>query len=118
MSPFVRFACLLVLVEFETLFHGAIGQDAVNPQILKRFEYKHSFRAPNLAQRDGSIPFWVVTGDGIASSEQLRLAPSMRSRRGIAWNKRAMVESDNFEAEVALKVNGQGRVGADGMAIW
>lgn len=27
----------------------------------RRFEYKHSFRAPNLAQRDGSIPFWVVS---------------------------------------------------------
>lgn len=53
--------------------------------IHRRFEYKHSFRAPNLAQRDGSIPFWMVTGDAIASGEQLRLAPSMRSRRGCIY---------------------------------
>uniref|UniRef100_A0A915ELU2 arginyltransferase n=1 Tax=Ditylenchus dipsaci TaxID=166011 RepID=A0A915ELU2_9BILA len=90
----------------------------VAKEIMLRFEYKHSFRTPNLAQRDGSIPFWVVTGDAIASSEQLRLAPSMRSRKGIAWNKRAMVESENFEMEIALKVTGQGRIGADGLAIW
>ena len=86
--------------------------------VHRRFEYKHSFRAPNLAQRDGSIPFWIVTGDAIASSEQLRLAPSMRSRKGIAWNKRAFVESENFEIEMAIKVTGQGRVGADGLALW
>ena len=86
--------------------------------VHRRFEYKHSFRAPNLAQRDGSIPFWMITGDAIASSEQLRLAPSMRSRKGIAWNKRAFVESENFEIEMAFKVTGQGRVGADGLALW
>ncbi|KAI1722185.1 legume-like lectin family domain-containing protein [Ditylenchus destructor] len=85
---------------------------------FKRFEYKHSFRTPNLAQRDGSIPFWIVSGDAIASSEQLRLAPSMRSRKGIAWNKRPMVESENWEVDVALKVTGQGRIGADGLAVW
>ncbi|KAF8368125.1 ile-1, partial [Pristionchus pacificus] len=86
--------------------------------LFRRFEYKHSFRAPNLAQRDGSIPFWTVAGDAIASGEQLRLAPSMRSRKGIAWNKRAMTESENFELEVSLKITGQGRIGADGLAIW
>jgi len=101
------------------LVTSAFGQqqNSQNP-VLKRFEYKHSFRAPNLSQRDGTIPFWSVTGDAIASSEQLRLAPSMRSRKGIAWNKRALMESDNFELEVALKITGQGRIGADGMAIW
>lgn len=86
--------------------------------VFKRFEYKHSFRAPNLAQRDGSIPFWMVSGDAIASSDQLRIAPSMRSRKGIAWNKRPMSESENFQIDVSLKITGQGRIGADGMAIW
>lgn len=86
--------------------------------MLRRFEYKHSFRIPNLSQRDGTIPFWSVQGDATASGEQLRLAPSMRSRRGIAWNKRAMVESDHWELDVAFKITGQGRIGADGLAIW
>ncbi|CAB3410836.1 unnamed protein product [Caenorhabditis bovis] len=90
---------------------------AQNDAIFKRFEYKHSFRAPNLAQRDGSIPFWLVSGDAIASGEQLRLAPSMRSRKGIAWNKRAFT-GDNFQLDVVLKIGGQGRVGADGLGIW
>uniref|UniRef100_A0A8R1J041 L-type lectin-like domain-containing protein n=1 Tax=Caenorhabditis japonica TaxID=281687 RepID=A0A8R1J041_CAEJA len=91
---------------------------AQNNPVFKKFEYKHSFRAPNLAQRDGSIPFWIVSGDAIASGEQLRLAPSMRSRKGIAWNKRAFVESENFQVDIALKIGGQGRVGADGLGIW
>uniref|UniRef100_A0A183BXI3 L-type lectin-like domain-containing protein n=1 Tax=Globodera pallida TaxID=36090 RepID=A0A183BXI3_GLOPA len=87
-------------------------------EAIRRFEYKHSFRTPNLAQRDGTIPFWTVAGDAIASGEQLRLAPSMRSRKGLAWNKRAFTESDHFELQFAFKVTGQGRVGGDGLAIW
>ncbi|KAJ1373744.1 hypothetical protein KIN20_036240 [Parelaphostrongylus tenuis] len=96
----------------------AVGFVAGQNPVFKRFEYKHSFRAPNLAQRDHSIPFWTVSGDAIASQDQLRLAPSMRSRKGIAWNKRPFTESDNFQIDVSLKVTGQGRIGADGMAIW
>lgn len=34
-----------------------------------------------------------------------------------AWNKLPF-KNENFELEVALKVTGQGRVGADGLAIW
>uniref|UniRef100_A0A1I7XGQ3 arginyltransferase n=1 Tax=Heterorhabditis bacteriophora TaxID=37862 RepID=A0A1I7XGQ3_HETBA len=60
----------------------------------------------------------TVSGDAIASGEQLRLAPSMRSRKGISWNKRPMVESENFQVDMSFKVSGQGRIGADGMAIW
>ncbi|EYB85583.1 hypothetical protein Y032_0295g1650 [Ancylostoma ceylanicum] len=96
----------------------AVGLANGQLPIFRKFEYKHSFRAPNLAQRDGSIPFWMVSGDAIASGEQLRLAPSMRSRKGIVWNKRPMQESENFQIDVSLKVTGQGRIGADGMAIW
>ncbi|CAD5205340.1 unnamed protein product [Bursaphelenchus okinawaensis] len=107
------FCFLLLLVQL-----GSSQQHVPNPnQMYRRFEYKHSFRAPNLAQRDGTIPFWVVTGDAIASSEQLRLAPSMRSRKGIAWNKRPYTEAENFEVEVAFKITGQ-RIGADGLGIW
>uniref|UniRef100_A0A0N4ZKD3 L-type lectin-like domain-containing protein n=1 Tax=Parastrongyloides trichosuri TaxID=131310 RepID=A0A0N4ZKD3_PARTI len=83
----------------------------------RKFEYKHSFRAPNLSQRDGSIPFWTITGDAIASSDQLRIAPSIKSRRGIAWNKKPFTESEFFEIETAIKITGQ-RLGADGLAIW
>ncbi|KAK5967417.1 L-type lectin domain-containing protein, partial [Trichostrongylus colubriformis] len=95
-----------------------VGMTMGQSPVFKRFEYKHSFRAPNLAQRDGSIPFWMVSGDAIASGDQLRIAPSMRSRKGIAWNKRPMTESENFQIDVSLKITGQGRIGADGMAIW
>uniref|UniRef100_A0A914VUV4 L-type lectin-like domain-containing protein n=1 Tax=Plectus sambesii TaxID=2011161 RepID=A0A914VUV4_9BILA len=102
----------LVLAMMATL------SSAQTPQLHRKFEYKHSFRAPNLAQRDGTIPFWMVSGDAIASMEQLRLAPSMRSRRGIAWNKRVMSESESFEVEMSIKVTGQGRIGADGLAVW
>jgi mannose-binding lectin 1 len=64
-------------------------------QVYRRFEYKHSFRVPNLSQRDGTVPFWTVLGDAQASGEQLRLAPSMRSRKGAAWNKRVFFAANN-----------------------
>lgn len=65
-----------------TLFRLSLLTEATNGIVHRRFEYKHSFRAPDLSQRDGTIPFWSITGDAVASKEQLRLAPSMRSRRG------------------------------------
>lgn len=34
---------------------------AQNSPVFRKFEYKHSFRSPNLAQRDGSVPFWLVS---------------------------------------------------------
>ena len=71
-----------ILCWFLLTFQSSFAQ-IEQPQILRRFEYKHSFRTPHLAQRDGTIPFWTVTGDAIASGEQLRLAPSMRSKKGL-----------------------------------
>lgn len=29
-----------------------------------------------------------------------------------------MAESDHFEIQIAFRVTGQGRVGADGIAVW
>ena len=74
----------------------------------RRFEYKYSFKGPNLVQRDGSIPFWDHGGrkcirrylpaaqllvclfngrflflpDAIASDESIRITPSLRSKKG------------------------------------
>ncbi|VIO95599.1 Legume-like lectin family protein [Brugia malayi] len=111
--------CTLVLfLSLITINRLSLLTQAVNGPVQRRFEYKHSFRAPDLCLRDGSIPFWSITGDAVASSEQLRLAPSMRSRKGLAWNKRVMAESSHFEVQVAFRVTGQGRIGADGIAIW
>jgi mannose-binding lectin 1 len=98
-------------------FFGDLNTNTHFGNIYSCKEKLKFLRAPNLAQRDGSVPFWIVTGDAIASNEQLRLAPSMRSRKGIAWNKRPFSESENFEIDFAFKVTGQ-RIGADGLALW
>ncbi|VDO93477.1 unnamed protein product [Soboliphyme baturini] len=87
-------------------------------EIRRRFEYKHSFRAPDLIDPTGKIIFWEVSGDAIASSDRLRLAPSMQSKRGIAWNTKPMVEGEFWEVEISLQVTGPGRIGADGLAVW
>lgn len=100
------------------LFHTFLI--CINAQLTpahKRFEYKYSFRVPKLAQRDGTVPFWIISGNAIASSEQIRLAPSMRSQQGIAWCNKPF-PYEHFEVEVALKITGQGRIGGDGLAIW
>lgn len=31
-------------------------------EVHKKFEYKHSFKPPYLAQKDGSVPFWEYGG--------------------------------------------------------
>lgn len=84
----------------------------------RKFEYKHSFRGPNLSQRDGTVPFWDIQGDAMASSERLRLAPSMRSKRGLAVSKKPFTQAEQWIVDMSFKVTGQGRVGADGLALW
>lgn len=94
---------------------GVVDTAAEAPH--RRFEYKYSFKGPHLAQSDGSIPFWVHTGNAIPSADQIRITPSLRSQKGSVWTKNT-VNFENWEAEVTFRVSGRGRTGADGLAIW
>ncbi|XP_028915699.1 protein ERGIC-53 [Ornithorhynchus anatinus] len=88
---------------------------AVPPR--RRFEYKYSFKGPHLVQSDGTVPFWVHTGNAIPSADQIRITPSLKSQRGSVWTK-AKSTFENWELEVTFRVTGRGRIGADGLAIW
>ncbi|XP_066143208.1 protein ERGIC-53 [Euwallacea fornicatus] len=85
--------------------------------VHKKFEYKYSFKPPYLAQRDGSVPFWEYGGNAIASSENVRLAPSLKSQKGAIWTKNPLV-FEFWEVDVAFRISGRGRIGADGLALW
>ncbi|XP_021357046.1 protein ERGIC-53-like [Mizuhopecten yessoensis] len=82
-----------------------------------RFEYKYSFKGPHLVQSDKSVPFWEYFGDSIASDENIRITPSLRSKKGQVWAKNPTTY-DMWSVEMVFKVTGRGRVGADGMALW
>ena len=86
------------------------------PEFVRRFEYKLSFKGPHLIFRDGTIPFWEFSGNAIASNDQVRITPSIKSQKGRIWTKNQMANPD-WEIEVIMRVNGRGRVGADGMVI-
>lgn len=87
------------------------------PDIQRRFEYKLSFKGPHLTFKDGTIPFWEHSGSAIPSNDQVRITPSIKSQKGRIWCKNP-VTADDWEIDVAVRVNGRGRIGADGMAIW
>ncbi|XP_060600657.1 protein ERGIC-53-like isoform X2 [Ruditapes philippinarum] len=97
------------------LFLACIYVNAELPKI--RFEYKYSFKGPHLVQKDHSIPFWEYNGDAIASDDNIRITPSLRSKKGSVWTKNA-ASFEHFSIEVVFKVTGRGRVGADGLAVW
>ncbi|XP_015918177.1 protein ERGIC-53 [Parasteatoda tepidariorum] len=82
-----------------------------------KFEYKYSFKGPYLAQKDGTVPFWEHFGNAIASEEMVRITPSLRSKKGSIWTKNK-TNFDWWEVEVVFRVNGRGRLGADGFAFW
>lgn len=52
--------------------------------------------------------------DCIASSDSVRVAPSLKSQKGAIWTKR-QTEFDWWEIEVAFRISGRGRIGADGL---
>ncbi|XP_014474951.1 PREDICTED: protein ERGIC-53 isoform X2 [Dinoponera quadriceps] len=83
----------------------------------RKFEYKYSFKPPYLAQKDGSIPFWEYGGNAIASSENVRVAPSLRSQKGAIWAKQP-INFDWWEVDIVFRITGRGRIGADGLAVW
>ncbi|XP_028828889.1 protein ERGIC-53 [Denticeps clupeoides] len=92
---------------------GATSGDAPH----RRFEYKYSFKGPHLSQGDGTVPFWVHTGNAIPSADQIRITPSLRSQQGSVWTKN-VVKFEHWEAVVTFRVSGRGRMGADGLAVW
>ena len=63
------------------------------------------------------MPFWSYHGHAIAGDENVRLAPSLRSRQGSIWTKK-LFDKGGFEIEVVIRISGRGKIGADGMAIW
>ncbi|XP_006913771.1 protein ERGIC-53 [Pteropus alecto] len=94
---------------------GATGTPGMLPH--RRFEYKYSFKGPHLVQSDGTVPFWAHAGNAIPSSDQIRIAPSLKSQRGSVWTK-TKAAFENWEIEVTFRVTGRGRIGADGLAVW
>lgn len=111
LSTLVLLFCLIVNVFSYT------DPSTTNPQLVKRFEYKLSFKGPHLSFKDGTVPFWTFGGSAIASDEQVRITPSIRSQKGWIWSKNTL-SADSWVVDVKLRVTGRGRVGADGMAIW
>ncbi|KAG5891661.1 hypothetical protein JTB14_020079 [Gonioctena quinquepunctata] len=85
--------------------------------VHRKFEYKYSFKPPYLAQKDGSVPFWEYGGNAIASSENVRIAPSLRSQKGAIWIKQP-INFEWWEVDISFRVTGRGRIGADGLAFW
>ncbi|XP_071942901.1 protein ERGIC-53-like [Antedon mediterranea] len=83
----------------------------------KTFQFKYSLKGPHLSQEDGTVPFWEYGGSALASEDQVRITPSLRSKRGYIWNK-YKTPYDHWEVEVVFRVTGRGRIGADGLAIW
>uniref|UniRef100_A0A3B3BLP0 Lectin, mannose-binding, 1 n=1 Tax=Oryzias melastigma TaxID=30732 RepID=A0A3B3BLP0_ORYME len=49
----------------------------------RRFEYKYSFKGPHLAQSDGSIPFWIHSGNCISISSACWLAVWFTTAQGV-----------------------------------
>uniref|UniRef100_F6SS58 Lectin, mannose binding 1 n=1 Tax=Macaca mulatta TaxID=9544 RepID=F6SS58_MACMU len=109
--------CALLLSLSRFVGGDGVGGDPAAGLPHRRFEYKYSFKGPHLVQSDGTVPFWAHAGNAIPSSDQIRVAPSLKSQRGSVWTK-AKAAFENWEVEVTFRVTGRGRIGADGLAIW
>lgn len=108
---------IFALVCFIVTLSAYTDPSTTNPNFDKRFEYKLSFKGPHLAFKDGTVPFWTHGGSAIASDDQIRITPSIRSQKGWIWSKNTLT-ADHWLLELKLRINGRGRIGADGMAIW
>nr|CAD7426623.1 unnamed protein product [Timema monikensis] len=55
--------------------------------------------------------------NAIASAENVRIAPSLRSQKGAIWTK-TKTNFEWWEVDIIFRVTGRGRIGADGLAFW
>ncbi|XP_067829655.1 protein ERGIC-53-like [Heptranchias perlo] len=107
-------APLLLLISL-LLSASTSSQKVERPR--RRFEYKYSFKGPHLVLQDNTIPFWTHYDNALPNSEQVRVVPSLRSQRGSVWAKNSAAFA-NWEIEVAFRISGRNKIGADGLAIW
>ncbi|CAF0758918.1 unnamed protein product [Didymodactylos carnosus] len=96
--------CCLILLFLIPFISTYTDPSATNPELIKRFEYKLSFKGPHLVFKDGTIPFWSFGG-------------SKRCPTWWIWCQNVLT-ADNWVLDVKLRVMGRGRTGADGMAVW
>ncbi|NXX34872.1 LMAN1 protein, partial [Nicator chloris] len=108
---------VLLLVLCRAALSGAQATEGAAAAPHRRFEYKYSFKGPHLVQADGTVPFWVHTGNAIPSADQIRITTSLKSQKGSVWTKNKSI-FEYWEVEVTFRVTGRGRIGADGLAIW
>lgn len=52
--------------------------------------------------------------DAIASAENVRIAPSLRSQKGAIWTKNP-INFDYWDVDLSFRITGRGRIGADGL---
>lgn len=84
--------CFGISFRFFLTFVVLLCAEIISAQNVREvFKFIHSFRAPQLAQRDGTIAFWRLGGDAKADYHQLRLAPSLHFNKGWAWNVKPFV---------------------------
>lgn len=61
-----------------------------------------------------SQTFSLLISDAIASAENVRIAPSLRSQKGAIWTK-TPTNFDWWEVDIVFRITGRGRIGADGL---
>ena len=121
-----------------------IGSSAAVLPVLthvhSKFEYEHSFKGPYLTNSKGDVPFWSHGGSEplaigyiyitpetftlspalsllpgcIPSDDQVRVCPSIKSRRGWIWTKSSF-SSSHWMVDLSVRVTGRLKTGADGM---
>lgn len=81
----MRFYSLVLAICASMVYVSAYTDPSVvNPQLVKRFEYKLSFKGPHLSFKDGSVPFWSFGGSkcdlNIVRRDAYRRVSSRRDR--------------------------------------
>lgn len=58
----------------------------------------------------------LFLADILPGDDQVRVVPSIRGKKGSIWSK-YQFPYENWEIEVHIRIEGKGKVGADGMVI-
>jgi mannose-binding lectin 1 len=68
----MKFYPIILIIYYLIIYVSAyIDPSTTNPLLVKKFEYKLSFKGPHLAFKDGTVPFWTFGGSKVLLFEKI-----------------------------------------------
>ncbi|KAJ3096099.1 Protein ERGIC-53 [Phlyctochytrium planicorne] len=94
--------------------------EAVQNDVVRKYDYHLSLKKPYFPFPNSDtleIPYFDMKGNAMASTEYIRLTPSVAGLQGSVWTKSSNPHA-SWQIEFSFSAFGRAYIGGDGLAFW